>query len=78
MKENYKKEQEVNFDELSLEEFILYYNQNIPASFPKATKEALEEFQETHDSLFEDNKAWTIDKHRRRVIDWLPSYNKVV
>jgi len=78
VKEDYKKEQEVNFNELSMEEFILYYNQNIPISFPEATKEALKEFQETHASLFDKSKAWTIDKHRRRVIDWLPSYNKVV
>ena len=78
MKANYKKEQEVNFVEVSIDVFIHYYNQNIPASFPRATIEALKEFQATHSALFDNNKTWTVDKHRRRLMDWLPSYHKVV
>ncbi len=76
MKENRKQMQEVNLVETPLEVFVDYYNKNIPASFPKATKEALEQFQETHPGLFDDNKMWTIDKHRRRLMDWLPSYHE--
>jgi hypothetical protein len=78
VKFNYKQEQEKNFIETSLNTFIQYYNQNIPESFPQATVAALEQFQATHAVLFDDKKTWTIDKHRRRVMDWLPSYNKVV
>lgn len=76
MKNNYKQEQEVNFAVMTLDDFIDYYNQNIPASFPRATKEALQEFQATHATLFDDSKLWTIDKHRRRLMDWLPSYHE--
>jgi hypothetical protein len=74
VKNNYKQEQEVNFAETTLDGFIEYYNKNIPASFPRATKEALTEFKTTHTALFDDNGLWTIDKHRRRLMDWLPSY----
>ncbi len=74
VKNNYKQEQEVNFVEMSLDEFKTYYNENTPLAMPRATKESLLEFQVTHDSLFEKSGLWTIDKHRRRVMDWLPSY----
>ncbi|MFA6253909.1 MAG: hypothetical protein WC640_01445 [Candidatus Paceibacterota bacterium] len=74
MKADYKKEQEINFADMTLEGFANYYNKNIPASFPRATKEALEEFKTTHATLFDTSGRWTIDKHRRRLMDWLPSY----
>ena len=78
MKFNYKQEQEKNFVETTLGAFVEYYNQNIPESFPQATEAALLQFQETHAVLFDDKKTWTIDKHRRRLMDWLPSYHKVI
>ena len=78
MKNNYKQAQAVNLAETTLEGFIEYYNHNIPASFPRATREALEQFQTTHANLFADSKMWTIDKHRRRLMDWLPSYHAAV
>lgn len=64
--------------ENSLDKFIEYYNQNIPASYPRATVAALEQFQATHAILFDEKKTWTIDKHRRRLMDWLPSYHAEV
>ncbi|MFA5022848.1 MAG: hypothetical protein WC385_02445 [Candidatus Paceibacterota bacterium] len=78
MKANYKKEQEINFAEMTLVQFANYYNKNIPASFPRATKEALEEFKIAHAGLFDAKGLWTIDKHRRRLMDWLPSFHSVV
>ena len=74
MKNNYKKEQEVNFAVMTLADFVHYYNKTTPMAMPRATKEALVEFQTTHATLFDESKMWTIDKHRRRVMDWLPSY----
>jgi hypothetical protein len=76
VKENYKLALEVNFAEMTLEGFAEYYNKNIPASFPRATKEALKQFQTTFPNLFAESKTWTIDKHRRRLMDWLPSYHE--
>lgn len=76
MKDNRKKEQEVNFVGTPLEVFIQYYNKNIPASFPRATTRALEQFQASHPVLFDESKLWTIDKHRRRLMDWLILYRE--
>jgi len=75
VKNNHKKEQEVNFVGLSLAEFINYYNKNTPVAMPRATKEALLAFQVSHPTIFEKSGLWTIDKHRRRVMDWLSSYH---
>lgn len=75
MKYNHKQEQEVNFAGMTLEDFLAYYNNNIPDSMPRATKESLEEFLAGHEALFGEDKAWTIDKHRRRFMDWLISYH---
>lgn len=77
VKANYKKEQEVNFVGMTVDEFIHYYNQSTPLAMPRATKEALKEFKTTHASLFDEGGLWTIDKHRRRVMDWLPSHHAV-
>lgn len=52
-------------------EFREYYNDNIPKSFPKATPDDLKEFKSTHSSLFEGTKGWVIEKHRKRLMDWL-------
>ena len=65
MKADYKKEQEINFADMTLEGFANYYNKNIPASFPRATKEALEEFKTTHATLFVKRKA----SRRRLLLD---------
>jgi hypothetical protein len=75
VKNNYKKEQEVNFVGMTLGEFIDYYNENTPAAMPRATKNALKEFQTSHANIFDESGLWTIDKHRRRVMDWLSSYH---
>jgi hypothetical protein len=55
--------------------FMDYYNQNIPASYPHATRESLEAFRKANPGLFGEGKKWSIDKHRKRLMDWLPSYD---
>jgi len=57
---------------LSLLEFLGSYNKNMPASFPRATAALLEEFQEEHPTLFKRNNMWSLDQHRKKVLDWLP------
>jgi len=64
---------EINFTGKSLAVFVQYYNQNIPAQSPKASVEALERFKADHAELFKDSNEWTIDKHRKKVMDWLTS-----
>lgn len=55
----------------SLAVFIENYNNNVPEGFPRATSKALKEFQITHSALFKNPDDWSIEKHRKRLMDWL-------
>lgn len=74
MKVSKNANQEVNFLAYSLSSFVEYYNHNVPAIFPRASVKALEKFKETHPVLFGSKNEWTIDKHRKKLMDWLSSY----
>lgn len=53
--------------------FVELYNENLPLAFPRASIELLKEFRSAHLSLFPTGKGWTLDQHRRKVMDWLHS-----
>jgi len=76
MKRN-KAELEISQMQISISEFAEFYNQNIPAAFPRASVANLEKFQGTHPALFKNGDMWSIDQHRKRVIDWLCSNREV-
>ena len=54
----------------SLADFLQQYNQNLPHAFPRASAALLEEFKDTHGNLFKVN-IWSLDQHRKKVMDWL-------
>jgi hypothetical protein len=56
--------------------FVEYYNENIPEAFPRATLKALEKFKIAHPVLFKESSEWTIDRHRKKLMDWLASYRE--
>ncbi|MEK7537193.1 MAG: hypothetical protein AAB584_02000 [Patescibacteria group bacterium] len=55
----------------SIAVFIESYNKSIPKDFPRATTGALKQFQIIHPMLFKKTNDWSIDKHRKRLMDWL-------
>ncbi len=57
---------------IPLSEFLVSYNQTIPANFPAASVALLTKFKETHTELFKEGDLWSLDKHRKKIIDWLP------
>ncbi len=57
---------------LSIAEFLETYNKLTPVGFPLATIAKLQKFKEEHLSLFKTGGSWTLDQHRKRLIDWLP------
>jgi len=61
--------------QLSLNDFLQSYNKNIPKSFPQATAELLQKFKDEHIALFKNGDLWSLDQHRKRIIDWLPRNN---
>lgn len=62
----------------SLLVFMEEYNKSIPASFPRASVNILKQFQALHPILFRNSDQWSIDRHRKRVMDWLPSFCGIV
>jgi hypothetical protein len=58
---------------LTLPRFLRIYNDDLPKGFPIATASLLREFKKTHASLFRLDGSWSLDQHRKRVMDWLPA-----
>lgn len=58
--------------QISLADFLKSYNQNMPPSFPRASTALLNQFREEHASLFKHGDMWSLDLHRKKVIEWLP------
>jgi len=75
MKNKKNSDQDVNFVGVVFDDFIQYYNENIPAGFPHASPKSLEKFRATHPALFKEDNKWTIDKHRKKLMDWLVSHH---
>ena len=67
-------ESELNQTENSMADFIESYNKTIPQGFPRASVAALQQFQTSHPILFKKGAGWSVDKHRKRLMDWLSSY----
>lgn len=57
---------------LTITEFLTNYNKSLPQNFPHASLVLLERFKNEHISLFKTENVWTLDHHRKRLMDWLP------
>ncbi|KKR46465.1 MAG: hypothetical protein UU22_C0045G0002 [Parcubacteria group bacterium GW2011_GWA2_40_8] len=74
----YKKEENIlNEKQVPISSFLEAYNQNIPTGFPRASVAVLKKFQSTHPTLFKHGNMWSIDLHRKRIIDWLSVYRDI-
>jgi len=65
---------EKNQKMISASEFLTSYNKSIPAAFPQASVADLKEFATVNGRLFSTPGEWSLEKHRKRLMDWLPSY----
>jgi len=68
-------QQEQNRTAITLAAFLDFYNRNLPQGFPSASAKKLEKFRAAHPLLFKSGSEWTVDKHRKRVMDWLSSHH---
>ena len=73
MKKN-REELEISQMQITLLAFLESYNQNIPASFPRASIAILKKFQDAHPMLFKNGDTWSTGQHRKILIDWLSGY----
>lgn len=69
---SYKEEAAACQEQVSLSDFLQSYNKTIPASFPKVTALLLKKFREGHVKLFKHGELWSLDQHRKKIMDWLP------
>ena len=61
---------------LSLIDFLAFYNENLPSSFPRASQPFLKAFKKAYPGLFQDDNTWSLDQHRKKFMDWLPQHIK--
>ena len=64
---------EQNQSKTTIEVFMALYNKNIPENLPRVTIKTPREFQAQNPSLFKHGNAWSIERHRKKVMDWLYS-----
>ncbi|MDB5244589.1 MAG: hypothetical protein JWN18_459 [Parcubacteria group bacterium] len=62
---------------ISFGDFLKSYNLNLPTEFPPATLALLREFRKTHSTLFKEDNLWSLDQHRKKVMDWLTAKMRV-
>jgi len=61
----------------SLIDFLELYNENLPSDFPQASLVSLKKFQNTYPDLFKGGGSyWSLDRHRKKFMDWLPQHIK--
>ncbi len=58
--------------QIPLAEFLQSFNDNMPASFPRVSEEQLLRFKAEHEAFFKHGDFWSLDLHRKKIIDWLP------
>ncbi len=74
-----KKDDELKINQTAtpLLTFLDSYNKSIPVTFPHASQKDLKQFQVMHPILFKHGDEWSIDKHRKKLMDWLPSHREI-
>ncbi len=61
----------INQTATTLVVFMESYNKSIPEGFPRASAAILKKFQIEHQMLFKHGDSWSVDRHRKKVMDWL-------
>ena len=71
----YGEELRIGQRQTSLLDFLESYNKNMPKGFPLATALLLKKFKGAQPGLFKNGDLWSLDQHRKKLIDWLPRNN---
>ncbi|MEK7612782.1 MAG: hypothetical protein AAB449_01385 [Patescibacteria group bacterium] len=71
MKKISQEEQEL-LEQITLTDFLDSYNKNMPERFPRVTTVILKKFKEAHPSFFKHGDLWSLNLHRKKIMDWLP------
>ncbi|HQU07900.1 MAG: hypothetical protein B7X04_02850 [Parcubacteria group bacterium 21-54-25] len=63
---------------LTASEFLAVYNEGLPPTFPRASLLLLETYQKQYANQFKEGGWWSLDLHRKKVMDWLPAHLKLL
>ncbi len=63
---------------VTMADFLKAYNDGAPEGFPRATKSLLLEYKSLYAGQFKDDDLWSLDMHRKKIMDWLPGRLRVV
>jgi len=69
------KQRELNEALTPLSRFAETYNETLPLGFPHASNKALQKFQTSYPLLFKNDNSWSINKHRKRFMDWYMTHH---
>lgn len=74
-----RKKDELKLNQIgtSLLVFMESYNKSIPVGFSRPSVKILKMFQALHPGLFKRGDEWSIDRHRKKLMDWLLSYGSI-
>lgn len=64
--------------QISRADFLKSYNQNMPPQFPRASTLLLNKFRAEHTTLFKHGDMWSLDLHRKKLIEWLPRNGGII
>lgn len=68
----YGEELKISEMRMTLADFLKSYNKTLPAGFPKASTALLKKYKEAHPLFFKHGDSWSLDEHRKKIVDWLP------
>ncbi len=63
--------------QIPLSDFLKSFNKNMPEGFPRASSALLKKFKDANSKLFVNGDMWCLDRHRKKIVDWL-SQNRSV
>ena len=61
-------------EQRSINDFCGEYNKDLPASFTPVSVSLLTEYRRSHPEAFRNGGNWTLDQHRKKIMDWLPMH----
>jgi hypothetical protein len=60
----------------TLAAFLKIYNKSLPPEFPRVSVSLLEQYKQAYPLQFKTDGLWSLDIHRKKVMDWLPLHLK--
>ncbi|NNM83783.1 hypothetical protein HKL94_01005 [Candidatus Parcubacteria bacterium] len=68
----YVEELSISEVRMPLADFLKSYNKSLPSGFPRSSTALLKKYKQLHPLFFKHGDLWSLDEHRKRILDWLP------